>query len=139
MLNVFRINHFAFDLRNSEVMDAFKKDPEAEMSAYFLSEEDKKPIREKNIQALMDAGINPNVMRSLCVAIGVPAVNVQPPRADEGLRLEKLQQELIASSKQGESQNAIAAVTSEQEERKKRIKEIETELKLVDPAARARR
>ena len=139
MFNVYRVNHFAFDLRNSEVMDAFKKDSEAEMNAYFLSEEDRKPIREKNVQALLDAGVNPNVLRSLCVALGIPAVNPSPPRGSESQRLEQLQKELLAGSRQPQSPNQIAELSAEREHRAKRIKEIETELKLVDPAARARR
>ncbi len=138
MFNVFRVNHFAFDLRNPEVMEAFKKDPEAEMSAYYLSEDDRKPIREKNVPALLDAGINPNVLRSLCVAMGVPAVNVQPPRGSETAR-EEAQKQLIASSGQPDSQKALAELSLKQEQRKNKVKEIETELKLIDPAARARR
>lgn len=138
MLNVFRVNHFVYDMRNPEMMDAFKKDPEGEMDRYHLNEDDKKPIREKNMQPLLDAGINPNVLRSLCQALGIPPINLSP-RMSGSQRLEDLQKQLVASSGRPSAQGTAPEMTPEEAQKRKRVKEIEAELKLSDPMARARR
>lgn len=120
------------------MMEAFKKDPEGEMDRYYLSEEDKKPIREKNMQPLLDNGINPNILRSLCQALGIPPINLSP-RMSGSQRLEDLQKQLVASSGQPQARGSAPELTPEEVLKKKRVKEIETELKLSDPMARVRR
>ena len=138
MINVFRVNHFVYDMRNPEVMDAFKKDPEAEMDRYFLSEEDRAPIRSKNMQPLLDIGVNPNVLRSICQALGIPPINLSS-RMSGTQRLEELQKQLMANSGQPRDQVASPELSPEDAAKKKRVKEIETELKLADPMSRIRR
>jgi len=115
MINAYRISHLAYDLRNLEVMEAFKKDAEGEMDRYYLSEEDRVPIRAKDPQPLLAAGVSPNVLRSLYQAMGLPPTN--PPGGSRSLR--------------GQDANTEQP-TPEEAHRRKRVKEIQEELRLVD-------
>lgn len=138
MINIFRVNHLVYDLRNQEVMEAFMRDPESEMDRYYLSEEDKTPLRTKNLQPLLDAGVNPNVLRPLCQALGIPPINLST-RISGSQQREQLQRFLVANSGMPESRIPNPELTPEEEQKRKRIKEIEDRLKLVDPFARFQR
>lgn len=74
MINVFRMSHFAWELKNPEMMEAFGKDPEGEMDRFKLTEEDRAPIRAKDLQPLLDMGVNSGILRPLCQAIGIPPI-----------------------------------------------------------------
>ena len=79
MINLFRIGHLAYDLRNTEILEAFQKDPEKEMERYHLTEEEKSPLREKTVQPYIDAGMNANYTRALCQAMGIRPVQIISP------------------------------------------------------------
>jgi hypothetical protein len=109
------------------------------MNRYYLSEEDKAPIRAKDMQPLLAVGLGANVLRTICQAIDIPPINLSP-RMGGSQRLEELQRQLIASSGRPQSQEQKAEqLTPDEIHKRKRVKEIEAELKLADPMARIRR
>ena len=114
MINVFRVSHFAYDLRNPEMMEAFDKDPEVEMDRYKLTEEDRAPIRAKDLQPLLDVGINANILRPICQAIGIPVIFL----SKRATRLP------IFDADKGQ-------LTSEEAHWRERVEEIQAQLKLA--------
>ena len=115
MINVFRVSHFAYDLRNPEVMEAFKKDSELELDRYYLTEEDRAPIRAKDLQPLLDAGVNSNVLRSLSQALDLPPI-VLATRAPRRSIFDADKKDL----------------TPEEAHWRSRVEEIQAELRLVE-------
>jgi protocatechuate 4,5-dioxygenase alpha chain len=53
-----RLNRLCASLCNPENREAFKRDEEAYMARYGLSDEEKELIRERDFQALVEAGTN---------------------------------------------------------------------------------
>lgn len=115
MINVFRISHFAWELRTPEVREAFKQDPEGEMTRHHLSEEDREPIRTKNMQIFLDLGINSNILGTLCQALDLPRIILAPRAARRPI-----------------FDTDLAELTPEELEWREKVEKIQTELKLMD-------
>ena len=114
MINTFRIAHFAWELKKPEVMEAFKNDPEGAMDRYWLAEEDRAPIRAKDLQPILDVGVNSGILRPLCQAIGIPPI-VLAPRAPKLAIFDADPKDL----------------TSEEAQHRARVEEIQADLRLA--------
>lgn len=84
-MSTYRIGRLLFELKKPEVLEEFKKDPDAMMAKFKLSAEDRQYIIDKNPRPLFDAGIHPQLISQSSRTIGMnpigrdPSVRPAPP------------------------------------------------------------
>ncbi|MFP6711118.1 MAG: protocatechuate 3,4-dioxygenase [Rhodospirillales bacterium] len=66
----YRINKLAFSMNIAENRDSYVADPEAYMDRYNLTEEEKKPLREKDWLGVVKAGGNIYMIMKIGVLLG---------------------------------------------------------------------
>lgn len=82
-MSAYQVGKLMFDLKKQEKLETFKKDPEAMMQAYGLSEEEKTFIRTKKSQPFFDAGIHPLLLGQGVRTLGLDPIMRMSLRASE--------------------------------------------------------
>lgn len=71
MLNVYKVGKLMYVLKTPDGIAEWKKDPEAMMDRFGLSEEDRGPIRDKVARPFYDAGLHAHLLGSGSRAMGL--------------------------------------------------------------------
>ena len=106
MLDIYKVGKLMYDIKKPDGMAEWKRDPEAMMTKYGLSEEDKNTLRGKVGMPYYEAGIHPHLLGSGCRFMGLepvarnPAVNPEATPKPEALAL--AQKEAEARKKKAE-------------------------------------
>ena len=80
-MDTYRIGRFLFELKKPDVLAEYRKDPEAMMNKYKLSQEEKSYITSKDPRAIFDAGIHPQLISQSSRTIGMDPITKYRPRA----------------------------------------------------------
>jgi hypothetical protein len=72
-MSILAVNRIALDLEHRMgLIDEYRSDPQSVLDRYRLSSEEREAVVRLDAQYLLDAGVNPIVIRNLLVILGIP-------------------------------------------------------------------
>ena len=75
-MNLYGVGRLFYEIRNPELQQKYRENPEAVWDKYGLDAEDRQIIRDKNTKAYFDAGLHPILLIGGARALGMPAITL---------------------------------------------------------------